>query len=118
MTKSELLDRGQAREGFEGANGRLDRAMFVHKLNNPAAGAMLAVMIGIAAAFAIAKRHATDYPLGVKADRLDVKPLPGCLPVAWPYGCDWQLNAAPVPQKHSRFGRRGSHRRPFLRLLS
>ena len=118
MTKLVPLDRGQAWEGFEGANGRLDRAMFIHRLNSPAAGAVLAVVIGIAASIAIAKRHAADYPLGVKADRLDVKPVPGCLPVAWPYGCDWQFNASPVPQKHSRFGRRGLQRRPFPRLQS
>jgi hypothetical protein len=84
--------------------------MFCHKLNHPVARIALAISVVVVASVAVLWKQPASYPLGIKGDRLEVKPQAGCLPLAWPYGCGWQSDTPPERPKHSRFGRRGQRR--------
>jgi hypothetical protein len=92
--------------------------IFAHKLNNPVVAAVLAIGIISAISAALWRSQPASYPLGVKSDRLDTTPQVDCSFAAWPYGCDWQLNASPEPPKRSKFGRRRQYRHRLMRFLS
>jgi len=84
--------------------------MLAHKAISTAA-AVLMLSLAIMATVLIAKRIFATYPLGIKADRLDIV-AQDCSQIGWPYGCDWQRqDALPEPKKNSRFGRRGKRLR-------
>jgi len=96
------------------ANTSRGKMMLAHRLNNPVAGAVLAIGIVSAISAALWRSQPASYPLGVKSDRLDATPGADCSFAMWPYGCDWHLNAPAAPPKHSKFGRRREYRHKFM----
>jgi len=96
--------------------------MFVHKLNHPTVGAMLALSVVVALSLTW-RRHSSENGITVKRDRLEQR-LPGqeyrdagCSQAAWPFGCGWQLPVENgLTRRHSPTK---TQRRPWLwRILS
>jgi hypothetical protein len=51
----------------------------------------------------ISKAETSNWPVGIKSDRLAVvEHRPGCPQIPWPYGCDWQgTTSAKLAKRHS-----------------